>query len=532
MWDKYGNLNQKWKIRGKLKMKNLATKVLSLCVSVTTLSAALLLPGNTTNAAAAGSTYTESKTYFFNNTNCGYYTEPTADGTYKTVILMHGNGTTCSSWMAQQMPKAMEAWTQAGYLDPMNIIMPWISYKDGNDSCGVMGHRDFAVNYTDDLGYNIENITCKADTSKYTTAIAGYSMGGCDALTAAALYPELYHEVGSLSSSFTFYKWDDPNNDWSTFHSPDEMNFASDLDAYITYGNVEWQHNANDHLFKYSGDHYYKLLTNTFGYKNTQFHECMNQSWGSHGNKLFFREIFMYLYYLQHGELPSEELTEKACGNVFISSWKTLAKPTTHNPSKKNQSTTPLTVSDTVSTKTNVTYGESYTVSVTAKGGDSSKYTYDWQYSVYEDKNFTSTTRTDKNGKSLNGNSSLTIADATRDIYYRCKVSDGKTTVYSKPVRINVAAKIKSISSDGYGVSLKPNATYKITVEAEGLELSYMWEYSCDGGSTWVKSTNPGYNTKTATYVNREENHVQVIYYRCTVKSAGTSKTVTIKLGK
>lgn len=510
-------------------MKNITRKLVSLCVAAATLSAAMLLPGAT--VAAAGSSYAASRMYRFNDKNCGFYTEPTAAGTYQTVILMHGNGKDCASWMAQQMPIAMESWTQQGYLQPMNIIMPWISYKDANDSCGVYGHRDFAVNYTDDLGQNLTSITSKADPSKYKTAIAGYSMGGCDALTAAALYPDLYQELGSLSSSFTFHKWDDPNNDWSTFHSTSDMHFSSNLRSFVTYGEREWQKNANDALFKYSGDHYYKdILTGTFGLTNTEFHVCQDPNWGYHGNKLFFREIFMYLYYLQNGVLPSESVTEQACGNCYLDygQWKTLSKPNAHDPSL---SSAPLTVSAATSTKTKVTHGESYTVSVNVQGG-TGNYTYDWQYSVYADKNYVSTTRTDANGKSLNGNSSLYIADATRDIYYRCKVSDGNTTFYSDPVFISVAAKINSISSTGYGVTLKPNATYTITVEAEGLELSYMWEYSCDGGVTWYKSTNTGYNTKTATYINREENHVQVIYYRCTVTSAGTSTTATIKLGK
>ena len=61
--------------------------------------------------------------------------------------------------------------------------------------------------------------------------------------------------------------------------------------------------------------------------------------------------------------------------------------------------------------------------------------------------------------------------------------------------------------------------------------MTYMWEYSVNG-TQWIKSTNPGYNTKTATYVNREENHLKAIYYRCTVTCAGSKSTATIKLGK
>ena len=502
----------------------------------TTLSTTLLLPSALNIKkeinASAGSDYTASRSYYFAGNNCGYYTEPTAAGTYPTAIILHGSGADCSSWMAQQMPDAMEYWTKNGYLEPMNIIMPWIAHQAKNDDWGVYAHRDFAMNYSDDLAQNIENITGKADTKKYQTAIAGYSMGGCDALTAAALYPELYKEVGAISSSFTFYKYDDPKNEWSNFHSVSEMNFSKDLNCYITYGSVEAEKDA-ENIFKPSADCYYNILKKDFGVKTvTGPIVCKNSSWGKHGNRLFFREIFMYLYYLQTGKVASEELAEKACKDCYkdYGTWKTLSKPTTHDPSKKDPVTTPLTVSDTASTKTKVTFGDPYTLSVTAKGGNSANYTYDWQFSC-DNTTYTSTGRKDQNGKSLNGKASLPIADATRDIYYRCVVSDGTTKVISKPIFISVAPKIKSISSSGKGVALVPDATYTIKVVAEGQNLSYKWEYSLDG-KNWVKSTNKGYNTDTATYINRKENHVQAIYYRCTVTSASTSTTVTIRLGK
>ena len=515
-------------------MKSITTKLLSMCVATVTFGAGLLFPGAFTAkdgvVNAAGSTYTASDTYYFADWNCGYYTEPTAPGTYQTVILIHGSGSECASWLAQQMPGAMAYWTEQGLLEPMNVIMPWVAHQATNDGWGVLGHQDFSFNYTEALGLNIENITGKADTSKYKTAIAGYSMGGCDALTAAALHPDLYKEIGSISSSFTFYKYDDPKNDWSNFHSTSEMGFTSDQRCYITYG-AEEARQDKEHIFEPSANCYAGMLRNTFGATVEGPYVCQDTSWGKHGNRLFLREIYMYLYYLQHGVVPTEAETEKACKNVYkdYGSWSVLSRPTKndHHPSAKTQ----LTVSDAATTKTNVTFGESYTVSVKAQGG-SGNYTYDWQYCTTVDGTYYSTTRTDSNGNSLNGKSSLTIADATRDIFYRCVVSDGTSKVTSKPVQIHVAPKINSITSTGYGKTLVPNETYTITVNAEGQNLEYMWEYSYDGGKTWYKSTNTGYNTATATYVNREENHLQSIIYRCTVTSAGSSSTAMIKLGK
>ncbi len=527
-----------------MKMKTIARKLASLSLVTATLCGTLLLPGvaNTKSeisAATVGSTYSGYKAYYLGENNCGFYTEPDEPGTYKSVIMCHGNGTTCSSWLAQQMPKAMQYWSQQGYLDPMVIYMPWVGYNPSADPCGVMSHREFGKTTSYDLATNIDNISGKTNTEKYQTAIAGYSMGGCDALTAAAIHSELFKEVGSLSSSYTFYKHDNPAHDWSTFHSTGDMYFSKDLNCYITYGRVEAERDI-ENIFKPSAKCYYSILTQKLGLKNIVGpYEYQNGNAGSHGNRLFLREIFMYLYYLQTGKVCPEDIVEAACSKVYLDKdkgeWKELTKPKEkdHNPSKKNDPepvVTPLTVSDTVSSKTKVTFGDPYTLSVTAQGGNSANYTYDWQYRI-EGQAFRSTDRKDKDGKSLNGKSTLPIADATRDIYYCCVVSDGKTTVYSKPVFISVAPRIKSISSEGKGKSLIPDATYKIKVVAEGQNLEYKWEYSLNG-QDWIKSTNEGYNTNTATYYNKKEFNVQAIYYRCTVTSASTSAQATIRLGK
>ena len=513
-------------------MKQIATKLMSLCIATVTFGSALMLPGALDaikSKADTGVKYTTPETYWFSDKNRGYYTEPVADGTYQTVVLIHGQDDWYASWLAQQMPKAMESWTAAGYLEPVNIVFPWITPLHSGDSYHIYGHKEFALDYTGELGKNIENITGKADTKKYKTAIAGYSLGGDDCLTAAAKYPDVYQEVGSLSPSCHFNHKGNESADYNHFKSIDEMNFNPETRGFVSYGVNE------PSLFPYDGDHYYDILYNKFNLKSSVKYACKDSRWGGHCKRLFLSEIFMYLTFLQTGKIPSEELTEKACGKIYLDNgyFSKLAEPVKHNPSKKTPADTALSVSDTVSTKTNVVHGDSYTVSVTAKGGKTGSYTYDWQYSTKPDSGFSSTILKDKEGNSLNGRSSLTISSASRDVYYRCKVSDGSSEpVFSKPVKINVAPNIHSITSDGYGVALKPNATYKITVNATcGDNMTYMWEYSTNG-STWIKSTNKGYNTKTATYVNREENHLKTIYYRCTVTCAGSKSTATIKLGK
>ena len=144
--------------------------------------------------------------------------------------------------------------------------------------------------------------------------------------------------------------------------------------------------------------------------------------------------------------------------------------------------------------------------------------TYNWQYSV-DNKNWADTTRTNRNGKAT-----MIVDDATRDVFYRCVVSDGETTKASDSITVHVRPVINSVTSTGYKVELVPGETYTVSVSASGLELSYKWQYSLDN-KTWVDSINNGKNTDTVEYINHPENHVQALYYRCQVTSAGTTVT-------
>lgn len=510
-------------------MKKVTTKVVALAVAVATMTTMLSSAfgaDTKVNAATKTITYRASDTYYIGDNVRGYYTEPVEKGKYQTAVVIHGNGSDCASWLQEQMPKAMEYWVNQGYLEPMEIVMPWIPHYNGDDTEGITGHKLWALNYTDDLANNLSNISTKADLSK-NLVITGYSMGGSDALAAAALNPNLYKEVGALSSSYNFIHPDNPKRDDSFFSSTSQMNFNKDTRAYITYGVRE------PAPFASNAERFYGILHDTFKLDTIKY-ACKNTNWGGHGNPLFLREIFMYFYYLQHGVVLPEADVEKACAPVYTWSGRKAAAPASkndHHPyTEPIPSEQPLKVSAAKTNKANVKYQESYTVSVDVTGG-TGKYTYDWYYSTEKYGTYKQTILKDKDGNLKNGKSSLTIDSATCDIYYKCKVSDGNTTITSDPVMIHVAPRINSITSNGYNVKLEAGKTYQITVNASGQNLVYQWEYSLNGRD-WIKSTNKGCKSKTVDYVNNPQFNVKVIYYRCTVTSMGSSSQTTIKLGK
>ena len=102
---------------------------------------------------------------------------------------------------------------------------------------------------------------------------------------------------------------------------------------------------------------------------------------------------------------------------------------------------------------------------------------------------------------------------------YKCLITDiFGNTVESDPVSMEVeSAEIIILEHPQSVVNGIQGQLYQFTVEAEGVNLTYRWEFSDDGGETWQESWNQGYNTNTLNvrlYPNRDGN-----LYRCIVAS-------------
>jgi hypothetical protein len=86
-----------------------------------------------------------------------------------------------------------------------------------------------------------------------------------------------------------------------------------------------------------------------------------------------------------------------------------------------------------------------------------------------------------------------------------------------------------SITTQPKTVTVKKDATAKVTVKAAGDGLKYTWYYKNAGAKKFTKAT-----TKTATYSAKMTNTVKNRQVYCVVKdkygNTVTSKTVTLKM--
>ena len=154
-----------------------------------------------------------------------------------------------------------------------------------------------------------------------------------------------------------------------------------------------------------------------------------------------------------------------------------------------------------------VTTGKKVTFAVTATGTD---LTYQWQYSKNNGKTWVDCHSTGYDTATLSFKASATMNGRL----FRCVVtgSDGiavasgagaltitDTAITAQPADVTVAAGKK--------------ATFKVT--ATGEELTYQWQYSKNGGKTWIDCTSAGHDS--ATFSFKPSATLDGRLYRCIV---------------
>ena len=148
--------------------------------------------------------------------------------------------------------------------------------------------------------------------------------------------------------------------------------------------------------------------------------------------------------------------------------------------------------------------------------------TYQWQFSKDSGKTWTNSSSATAG---YNTDTLQVQAIAVRNGYlYRCKVTDAADRMkISEPAKLTVNASL-AITKQPSAVSAVKGSTAKFSVTATGNGLTYQWQFSNTGGSSWknCSSTTTGYNTAVL--------QVQAIaarngyMYRCAVTDAGGNK--------
>ncbi|MBQ2062446.1 MAG: leucine-rich repeat domain-containing protein, partial [Oscillospiraceae bacterium] len=113
----------------------------------------------------------------------------------------------------------------------------------------------------------------------------------------------------------------------------------------------------------------------------------------------------------------------------------------------------------------------------------------------------------------------LTVkATAARDGYqYKCRVSNSKGTIYTRPATLYVILK-PVITTAPKSQTAAPDTTVKFTVKATGEDLTYQWYYRTSSTGTWKKSTLTG--AKSATLSVKATEARNGYQYKCRVSNA------------
>lgn len=169
--------------------------------------------------------------------------------------------------------------------------------------------------------------------------------------------------------------------------------------------------------------------------------------------------------------------------------------------------------------------GESFTFSLKAEGEG---VTYRWQYSDDNGKNWADSRSKGRAKDTLY----LTLTDYISKCVYRCCVSDSNGnmvyTDYVSALKLEhkLSAKILSQPVD-YEANVGDTAVFSL--EAEGSELSYKWQYSVDGGGKWVNNMPSGVlggNTDTIT-VPVTSYRKSTCIYRCVITDYSGNQVIS-----
>ncbi len=169
----------------------------------------------------------------------------------------------------------------------------------------------------------------------------------------------------------------------------------------------------------------------------------------------------------------------------------------------------------------NVTAEVNASVSFTVKASNADS--YQWQYSKDGGASWGSSPAT--------GNKTDTLqltATVSRDGYqYRCKITNGDGTVYSKAATLDVVAP-PSFTQQPQSVTAKAGTTVYFTVTAKNAD-SYQWQYSSNNGKSWASS--PAAGNKTARLTIPATSGRNGYRYRCVISNeigSAESKAATL----
>ena len=225
-----------------------------------------------------------------------YLVEPTSKGKYDVVILfsgLYGAGNLESNFLYHA-----SKWMATRKIKPVVFVIP-ILEEFGNHKY-FRNFVDEKINGKARIEYLFDmirdgSISSKAN-SKTNITVTGYSMGACAALYAGILYKDIVKNVGALSPSYRTYNGTE--NGWIT--DPEKLVFSDAPDSHLFMCASMVEKGVSSYTMYQNMQLYLENFKTPFVTKT--------YSTGKHEMKLFQEEIFTFLYYVQHNELPNSSV--------------------------------------------------------------------------------------------------------------------------------------------------------------------------------------------------------------------------------
>ena len=248
--------------------------------------------------------------------NKGYYIVPDKPGKYPVLFLLHGSGG--AGDYKRDAVKMFNQWVALGYMEPMVVIMPEIDQKADKD----WGVEDFRIyiqgsnkKHFGELLSRVKSgsmaFSDKVDTNK-PMSVAGFSMGAAASFYLGAKYSTDLVNMGILSPASAGYLGD---GQYGWLNHETEIKFSQRSDAHFL---MAYGQGANESsFFKSNAERYMK------GFENNRQNDPDNNAndfafytryKGDHEWATFEREIFVFMYYVNKGNIPSDSIIEQACG--------------------------------------------------------------------------------------------------------------------------------------------------------------------------------------------------------------------------
>ena len=229
--------------------------------------------------------------------DCGYILEPTTSGTYPVVILQHGDHT--QSIVKENMCTAMKKWVNAGLLDPMIIVTPYVLVDEPVKNT----YKEFAQNQIPEIIKRLDDGTfesllrCKIDHSK-KYGLAGWAYGGCVAAYAGMKYKDSFPYLAIISPSKDALDPGRAGANWIA-NDPETKDYPLNTDSDRVFM-----------MFAGAKEPDYETMLNIYYQEFGEENDFTKVIWknGEHRWADYEKGLFYFLYRLQKGTDPTDEV--------------------------------------------------------------------------------------------------------------------------------------------------------------------------------------------------------------------------------